>query len=191
MKITHRKVEANKHGIQLKQPITKLMVSDPLYNKDVWCRYENNNLDLKYLYTFKMTEHIVSEEDGFEYDSSNLICVLRNDHYEDREPDEIKTFEIGVDTARYNIMSNFNVTEIETMSDGTWGNVQELWFNGEIGQVQVDLGVPDDAMSEAEFIESIYHVLNAKTPEFEVVQDEEINHSFEFGDGDQIQLSSK
>lgn len=96
-----------------------IIVSDPSYNKDVWCRYENDCLnnsdwiseleiqDDEELIDFKIllkknADDCILEENGFRYKADGLL-----------------EYQIGMDTACISIGANQQANEI-IKSRGTW-----------------------------------------------------------------------
>lgn len=177
MRITHRKLERCKDIIEMKVPITKLTISDPLYGKNVWCRYENSKFPaMKMMAVFLNTEHVDVPECGFEYDSEEYIIRLANHHALAGEPNEENEFEIGVDSARYFIETSHDYVEISTLADGGWGSVTESYYNGKLGEIEIRLLTPDDAMSKEEFLESVKGVFGiSESIEFMVIRDEDVD----------------
>lgn len=177
MRITHRKLEQCKELIEMKIPITKLTISDPSYDRDVWCRYENNQFTaMEMMAVFLNTEHVEVPECGFDYDNEEYIIRIANHYALTGKPDKQKDYEIGVDTARYVIHTNHGYTEISTLADGSWGNVTEQYYNGELGEIEIRLLTPDDAMSKEEFLESIKAVFGIEQDiEFKIINDEDVD----------------
>lgn len=177
MRITHRKLERCKDIIEMKVPITELTISDPLYGKDVWCRYENSQFPaMEKMAIFLNTEHVDASECSFAYDNEEYIIRMVNHYALKDEPDEQKEYEIGVDTARYDIQTNHGYAEISTLADGSWGNVTEQYFNGKLGWIEIRLLTPDDAMSKEEFLKSIKAVFGIEQDiEFKIISDEDVD----------------
>lgn len=177
MRITHKKMEQCRKIIEMKVPITKLAISDPLYEKDVWCRYENNDFPaMEKMTVFLNTEHVDVPEYDFDYNCEEYVIRMLNQYAQSDRPDEVKLFEIGVDSARYVIEKNHSYEEISTMADGVWGCVAEYFFDGKLGGIEVHLAVPDDAMSKEEFLESVKEVFGIReNTEFMVISDEDVD----------------
>lgn len=177
MRITHRKMEQCRDIIELKVPVTTLAISDPLYEKDVWCRYENNDFTaMEKMTVFLNTEHVDVPEYSFEYNCEEYVIRMLNQYAQSDKPDEVKLFEIGVDSARYVIETNHDYEEISTLADGVWGCVAEYFFDNKLGGIEVHLAVPNDAMSKEEFLESIKAVFGIKQNiEFKIISDEDVD----------------
>lgn len=177
MRITHRRLERSENIIEMKTPITKLKISDPWYKKNVWCRYENDHFpSMRMMIIFLNTECIDVPEHGFDFKSEEYIIRLVNHYAISGDPNEEKEFEIGVDTAKYEIETNCGYDQILTLSDGGWGQVTERYFKGKLGEIEIRLTVPDDAMTKEEFLDSIKRVFGiVQDIEFKVITDEDIN----------------
>lgn len=135
--------------------IKDLVISDPCYDKDVWCRYERHGIDLNVDAIFLDEKRIHDQTDGMEWDDNAMIISLTNDGY-DPEMDN-KGYIIGVDTARYEFICNGNPIEICTSADGEYGRVIEVYDEDQILEaVNIYLYFPDDdVMSGKEFRELI------------------------------------
>lgn len=173
MKLLHRHLLTNKYKIN--QPIHQLMISDPLYDKDVWCRYENNEVNMNRMELFVRKDTLLHDVIEEPYDYRELIIQLSNDNYTTAESEQ-KIFEIGVDTARYIIQTEHDSIEIVTGADGDWGDVTEEYYQGKLGMVTICLAVPDEwIMSEENFIQDVLSVFNIKDPEMVVMMDKDMN----------------
>lgn len=135
------------------EQINKVVISDPSYSKNVWCRYESNTIDNGGPWRVQLAVNDVSDiVDGYEIKgvdfslllSSNLIfekaCELNRDGRGFAHPKmlEMKETEIGMDTACVALGVNDVADEIiasrdewqpdcalRTLTDGMFGTVYE------------------------------------------------------------------
>lgn len=171
MKITHKRVRAHPHPIS--QNINHLTISDPSYEKGIWCRYEGHDLQMKRMKVFLRDEHVVDGE--LEFDAKEMIIKLYNDH--DRKSiSDHKEYEVGVDTAKFIIETEHGISCINTMSDGYFGAVYENYYDDKLGNIVVNLLLPDEnVMSEEEFIVNISEAFHLPKLNILTLKDEDVN----------------
>ena len=127
--------------------LKKLVVSDPNYKKDVWCRYENNNLHLKNCNVLLEVERYKGNEDGYVFEGidirviifdSKINCELIEGAFTSSEEVTLKEYTIGMDSACVAIGAN-DIAELicsqvdewqpctclRTLTDGLFGTVYE------------------------------------------------------------------
>ena len=128
--------------------LNHIVISDPTYKKDVWCRYERNNINEK---NWKVDIDIHPVEDKFEEitikGTEFFLCIYRNSKVCQLENEgTIKTLkgikvsetEIGMDTACVALGINDKAKDIiesqkewqpecslSTLTDGIFGTVKE------------------------------------------------------------------
>lgn len=171
MKITHKRVRAHPHPIS--QDINHLTISDPSYEKGIWCRYEGHDLQMKKMKIFLRDEHVVDDE--FEFDAKEMIIKLYNDQDRNNISDH-KEYEIGVDTAKFMIETEHGTSCINTMSDGYFGVVYENYYDGKLGNIVVNLLLPDEkVMKEEEFITTISEAFRLPRLNIITLHDEDVN----------------
>ena len=150
--------------------INHIVVSDPTYNKDVWCRYEKNDLDEKNwivdlsidLVREKVGDYIIksyyfelllkkTEYDCELMDGGNVTYSKRN---------KTNQYDIGIDTACISLGINEYANEIinskeeyqpecslNTGADGMFGNVLEGVKNKKINFILIS-GYFDESIIE-------------------------------------------
>lgn len=177
MKTIHRNVKTNKSKIN--QTLNQLVISDPLYEKDVKCRYENNNIQMNNVDIFIQNETILHHEGDEPFNYGELIIHLSNVH-KNGDCTEKKNYEIGVDTARYIFETEQGSVEIVTGADGDWGEVCEEYYEGKLGALYIYLTIPEEyIMPEDEFISDVLSAMNIKEPEMVVMIDENMDIEME------------
>lgn len=133
------------------EKINKLVVSDPSYGKDVWCRYECDNAATGLPWNVQLSvNNVVNEYEGFTckgvefglllYTGNEKLCTLKQDGNSFSYPAFVKTkeFEIGMDTACVAMGINEHADDIiashgdwqpgcalKTLTDGMFGSVYE------------------------------------------------------------------
>lgn len=175
MKITHKRIRACPHMIY--QDINHLTISDPSYEKGLWCRYEGHDLQMKQMQIFMREEHILDGE--FEFDTKEMVIKLSNDQDRKKISDQ-KEYEIGVDTAKFVMATEHGASCIDTMSDGYFGAVYENYYDGKLGNIVVNLVLPDEAiMSEDAFITAISEVFQILKIDMITLKDEDVEINLE------------
>ena len=173
MKIIHQKVEAYPSRIRL--PVDYLKISDPNYEEGVWCRYEKDNIQMDSIQVMVKHETMYDEQEDYSYDYGELIVSLSNRYWKG-EPTAEKEYEIGVDTARYEIETEHNRSEIYTASDGIFGAVNECYYGDKLGKINIYLAMPDEyEMDETEFILNVLRTMNIHHLHLCVVRDEDVD----------------
>lgn len=155
------------------EQVNKVVVSDPSYNKGVWCRYESNAIDSSGPWRVQLAvNEVVDRVDDYEFRgvdfslllSSGLIfpkaCNLHKDGngFSYPKPLEIKEVEIGMDTACIALGINDVADEIiasredwqpscalKTLTDGMFGNVYEGSNEGIVYMLNVTGYLDEDA----------------------------------------------
>ncbi len=173
MKVVHQKVEAYPNRVRL--PVDYLKISDPDYGKDVWCRYEKDNIQMDSIQVMVKHETIYDEEINATFDYGELVVTLSNKYYQG-SPTSEKDHEIGVDTARYEFETEHGLSQIYTASDGIFGSVHECYYGDKLGKIDIYLAIPDEsAMIEDEFISSVLKAMSIYYLHLSVVRDEDVN----------------
>ena len=147
-----------------------IVISDPSYNKDVWCRYESNIKDTNWNMVFNSKKE-KDNEYGFESIDFNLSIgnpkvldkiEIENDSISYPASLKVKEFEIGMDTACFccGSMKNYKLLEesmsISTGTDGMMGSVYEFKFPGQDNPVAIVFQgeIDADFISEEELFKS-------------------------------------
>ncbi len=135
--------------------LNHIVISDPSYKKDVWCRYEKDNLNEEnwfvdfnilptetkigdyYIKGNEISLLLKKDKDDCEFDGNGTLNYLRDI--------ELKDYKIGIDTACIALGINDNATEIinsrdewqpscaiRTGGDGIFGEVAEGTRNGKL-----------------------------------------------------------
>ena len=164
--------------------LNHIVISDPTYGEDVWCRYEKNNINQK---NWKVDIDIHQVEDKFEEitikGTEFFLCMYRNSKVCQLENEgTIKTLkgvkisetEIGMDTACVSLGINEKAKEIielqeewqpecslNTLTDGIFGKVKE----GKLGNNIVFIWVSgylceDTGYSMEDIIDYLQYQLN-------------------------------
>lgn len=166
--------------------LNHIVVSDPTYEKDVWCRYERNDLNQK---NWKVDIDIHPVEDRFEEITIKgiefFLCMYRNNRICSLENEgTIKTLkgvkvnetEIGMDTACVALGINEKAKEIiesqgdwqpecalNTLTDGMFGKVKEGKMGNNIVFIWVSGYVCEDTgYSMEDIIDYLQYQLNIK-----------------------------
>lgn len=147
--------------------VDRIVVSDPSYGEDVWCRYESKNINGK---DWRVQGYILDcsdEFDGFAVNGVEFFVGLSApgehlDLHEDGtfshyERTSVKDFVIGMDTACVGFGLNEVADEIKasrdewqpgcclrTLTDGEFGSVYEGRFNGEVKFVVISGFLDED-----------------------------------------------
>lgn len=173
-----------KFGGKIKE-LNQIIVSDPSYGKDTYCRYEKDNINSKNM-DISIEIHDYSEKieglqiNGIEFyiliSRSKEPCQLFEDgsftHY---EKDKIKKTEIGIDTSCVALGINTFADNIrkaqrkwhppvalETLSDGLFGTVIEGMEDEELDFIFISGFLDEDTQY------SIDDVLNYISTHFEI-----------------------
>ncbi|MBS5806203.1 MAG: hypothetical protein KIC90_03405 [Firmicutes bacterium] len=130
------------------EKIKHIVVSDPTYDKNVWCRYENNNIDNKDLVVIVYIDKVKNNIEDYEFETVDFAvliktndddCSVTKDGYlKHLKNIKITKYDIGVDTACVAIGVNEyakNIVDskdewqpecaIRTGADGIFGTVIE------------------------------------------------------------------
>lgn len=185
MKITHVKNEVSEEIIDLNNPIQRLTVSDPNYTKDVWCRYQNNNLNLNNVAIAHETTII--EDDILGEDKFDIIRLLfRESEKSINRKYQETTYQIGVDTAKYCISTNLGGIKIDTDSDGIFGRVYERVVEKGVREIELELSVPDN-MEVEQFIKDICEPFRIGQFSMVVIRDEDV--VIDLNEGNNMELN--
>lgn len=173
MKVIHQKIEAYPDRIRL--PVDYLKISDPYYEKGVWCRYEKDNIQMDSIQVLVKHETIYDEQVDQTFDYGELVVSLSNKYCQGK-PTEEKDYQIGVDTARYVFETEHNLSDIYTAADGVFGGVNECYYGDNLGKIDIYLAIPDEcAMSEKEFISSVLRTMSIYHLHLRVIRDEDVD----------------
>lgn len=148
--------------------LDKIIISDPMYNSDVDCRYEKNNLNLKNWNAYVEVNNCENEYAEMTLRGIELFVVLSNPnqkceldhnavlHYYSKN--NVEEFTIGMDSACVAFGINDNADEIEdmqdiwqppnsikTLTDGWFGTVREGKENDKINFIFFDGYIYEDA----------------------------------------------
>lgn len=128
--------------------LEKLVVSDPIYEKDVWCRYENNfsipnecNFELtttrdQYNDLFFSIKIFPKENTEF----NDVILVDDNSLVHYLKSLDTKRYDIGIDTAHI----SFGINDMDkgfsvgTTSDGMFGSVVEYSYKNKFLGITIE-----------------------------------------------------
>ncbi len=173
--------------------INHIVVSDPTYNKDVWCRYENNDLDEQNwivnlsidLVKEKVADYIIKSY-YFELllKKNEHDCELINDgkvRYSKRN--KINQYDIGIDTACISLGINEYANEIinskeeyqpdcslNTGTDGIFGSVLEGTKKNKINFILISGCFDESMIEENELL--VYLERQFKIKDLKVVKDD-------------------
>lgn len=183
--------------------IDKIVISDPSYNENVWCRYERENINAK---DWKINININNVEYEFENNikskgieffilmqAENENCTLKNDgsflYYSKNEIEELT---IGMDTACVAIGINETVNKIksekdiwqpscslQTLTDGEFGCVKEGKSDGKINFIYISGYLDEDTCYTIEDLIK-YLTLNLEIEELEEVLKSNQQEDLEF-----------
>lgn len=179
------------------EQIDRVVVSDPSYAADVWCRYEGQNFASGGPWKVQLAINDVSENvDGFDikgvdfsmllYTGNEKLCVLKPDGTGFSHPSfvKMKEFEIGMDTACVALGINGVADEIKasrgewkpgcslnTMTDGLFGNVYEGSCYGKTHLLYVSGYLDEDTGYSLKDIVD-YLVSNFEIKKLELVKEE-------------------
>ena len=158
--------------------LDKIVISDPSYGDDVWCRYERNNINEKdWKVELEINDYKHKYEDGITVKGIEFFvlmskekedCVLKNNgSFSYLSKNKIKETEIGVDTACISFGVNEFADDIKnaidewqpefalkTLTDGQFGYVKEGIENNQVnfiwfnGFLDEDTGYTKDDIIE-------------------------------------------
>lgn len=147
--------------------IDQIIVSDPCYEKGVWCRYENDNLDAKNWDVDLIVDTYDEMVDGFNIKGIDIRMMLHDSILEPRMKEgsfsyprgfTLTEYTIGMDSASMSIGTNetadkiraehddwYPTTALKTLQDGCFGNLYEgAGPNGNIGFIYLSGFLDED-----------------------------------------------
>lgn len=147
--------------------IDQIIVSDPGYDKGVWCRYENDNLGAKNWDVDLIVDTYDEMVDGFNIKGIDIRMMLHDPILEPRMKEgsfsyprgfNLTEYTIGMDTASMSIGTNetadkiraehddwYPTTALKTLQDGCFGNLYEgSGPNGNIGFIYLSGFLDED-----------------------------------------------
>ena len=188
------------------EKLDNIVVSDPYYDKNVYCRYEREKLNEKdWLVTIELNEK-EEEIDGFKYNYIDLCILLSKNESSfkvDRKEDlfylndfETKKTEIGMDTASIALGINENANMINdsqsnyklqsycslrTGEDGTFGEVTEYNKNGKLKCLCIKGTFDSDILTQNEVLDYIIKQFDIVDLEIDSVDLNEKNRIYKNG----------
>lgn len=150
--------------------LEKLVVSDPFYEKDVWCRYENNfslasecNFELttmrdRYNDLFFSIKIFPKENTEF----NDVILVDDNSLIHYHTSLDIKRFDVAIDTAHisFGINNMDKDFSISTINDGNFGCVVEYSYKNKF------LGITIEGYFDSAVFDEDINLVNAIERQF-------------------------
>lgn len=153
------------------EKLDNIVISDPCYEKNVWCRYERENIKEKnWVVTIELEEE-EEEIDGDEFKYINLnILLSKNEFISNLDDIEISKTSIGMDTAciafginenadkiinsriEYELQSNCS---LPTASDGMFGEVTEFKKNDELKCIYIEGTFDGDILTPKEILDYV------------------------------------
>lgn len=168
--------------------IDRIVVSDPSYDENVWCRYENNDIKGKDWNVVGFINDVSENYEGISITGKEFTIALNSPSpfakltlKEDGsfaywERVKLNKFTVGMDTACVGFGVNENADEIKarrddyhpdnclkTLTDGEFGEVFEGVYNGEVQFVVISGYLDEDAgYSKQDILDYIGSALNVE-----------------------------
>lgn len=191
--------------------LNHIVVSDPTYDKDVWCRYEKNNLKEK---DWIVNLDIYSTEtkiDDYNIKGVEFLLLIKKNEYDcniDEDGNlsylkdiELKDYTIGMDSACVALGLNDNAKEIvdsqeewqppcaiRTGTDGTFGDVSEGIKDGELCFLFVTGYFDEDFINQNELFDYLvnqFQIKELSKEDFDLVGDNRVLNK-----GDKVEVLS-
>ncbi len=151
------------------KPFDRIVVSDPFYGEDVWCRYERTGINGKGWDASGFVNVVSEEDEGFPIngkefvvalcapDSSGHITLKDDGSFAYFARCKLNNFTIGMDTACVGLGVNEQADDIKackdewqpdncfrTLMDGEFGSVVEGSYNDEVKFIVISGYLDDD-----------------------------------------------
>lgn len=167
LRITHQKINAME---EVEIPtIQRILLSDPWYEKDVWCRYEQEKLSLNMM-KVELVEEAV-ENGNYPFTSKELYLHLYQKNFDEDAVSSHEEYKLGVDTAKYKFEVNDDNVMIYTGGDGYWGDVIKREDSNQNVCIDIILIVPDEYYSLEVFMNSMPAHICKNFKEMKLIQD--------------------
>ena len=191
--------------------INHIVISDPTYKEDVWCRYEKKNLEEKDWIVNLDIYQTETKLDDYNIKGVGVLLLLKKNEYDcniDEDGNlsylkdiELKDYTIGMDSACVALGLNENAKEIvdsqeewqppcaiKTGTDGTFGEVSEGIKDGKVCFLFVTGYFDEDFINQNELFDYLVNQFQIKEltkEDFDLVGD---NHVLK--KGDKVEISS-
>lgn len=155
------------------RPVTKILISDPQYTKEIADRYDREGINC---YIANFTYDRMRYEDEFEIEE--LAISLFSKHYAEKAV-SMKEYELGIDSSKIEIGFNDENDTVLTGGDGGFGVVREFYTEtGDLVGIRINMNVPDFRMNFEEFLEMIKTQLGIRS-DIEWANQEKLEQDYE------------